>query len=436
MKVIGFHAENFKRINVVEIIPKTRVVKIGGGNSQGKTSVLDAIAVAIGGERMAPREPIRKGESEADISIALDNGMTVMRKFRRELLSENPQTWGPTRSTLVIQSTDGTVVHKSPQALLNKFLGDLSFDPLEFARLDKKPQTELLRKITGVDFTQIDQERQAAYDRRTAVNRDVAAKKAELSKMKRHVGVGHEPHDTSALLATLQTAKEKQTAYEDAVKAAAEAKTLLSQKMQRAKEIEEMIRKLETELDTVKEGIDAARKHWSVEETRVIDTRKAIPDTTEIAIQLAGIQHTNAKISDNIEYRKVERAVKALEDKADDETATVEACDIAKRNMVQNAKFPVPGLGFDAEGFATFNGLPLDQAGMAEQLRVSVAIGLALNPTLKVLLVRDGNLLESENMKLLSDLAEQHDAQIWMEYVTRDQNEVSVLIEDGGVVSK
>ncbi|NIV98744.1 hypothetical protein GWN26_06185, partial [Candidatus Saccharibacteria bacterium] len=95
-------------------------------------------------------------------------------------------------------------------------------------------------------------------------------------------------------------------------------------------------------------------------------------------------------------------------------TNKLEAIDENKRKAVEEARLPIKGLEFDESG-VRFNGLPFSQASDAEQLRVSVALGIAANPKLKVLLVRNGSLLDEDNLKMVAAMAEKHGAQIWME---------------------
>jgi hypothetical protein len=104
-----------------------------------------------------------------------------------------------------------------------------------------------------------------------------------------------------------------------------------------------------------------------------------------------------------------------------------------KRKKITEAAYPIPGLMFDTAGGVVLNGIPFEQCSSAEQLRVSVAIGLALNPKLKVLLIRDGSLLDDDSLREIQAIAEKADAQIWMERVGVD-GQTSVVIEDGKIV--
>jgi hypothetical protein len=111
--------------------------------------------------------------------------------------------------------------------------------------------------------------------------------------------------------------------------------------------------------------------------------------------------------------------------------ADIAAVDAAKAEALRQARFPVPGLAFTADGGVTLNDLPLEQASSAEQLRVSLAMGIALNPRLKVLLIRDGSLLDETSMRLIAEMAEQAGAQVWIEIVSTGG--VGIVIEDGQV---
>jgi hypothetical protein len=146
----------------------------------------------------------------------------------------------------------------------------------------------------------------------------------------------------------------------------------------------------------------------------------------------AEAEGTNAKIRKNAERAELVKRYKAAKEQAGALTKAIEACDAKKREDTNTAKWPINGLGFDTAGGVTLNALPLENASSAEQLQVSVAIGLALNPKLKVLLIRDGSLLDSESLSKVAEMATKADAQVWLERVGND-GQTSVIIEDGEV---
>ena len=60
IKINRLEIENVKKIKATKIIPaNSGLTVIGGKNGQGKTSVLDAIAWALGGERYRPSQSQR-----------------------------------------------------------------------------------------------------------------------------------------------------------------------------------------------------------------------------------------------------------------------------------------------------------------------------------------------------------------------------------------
>lgn len=115
-------------------------------------------------------------------------------------------------------------------------------------------------------------------------------------------------------------------------------------------------------------------------------------------------------------------------------TTKLETLDADKRGQLSAAKFPVDGLSIDLvnEGGVLFKGFPFSQASSAEQLRVSVAMGMALNPTLRVMCIRDGSLLDEDSMQMLADMAEAGDYQFWIETVDTT-GPSTIVIEDGHV---
>ena len=176
----------------------------------------------------------------------------------------------------------------------------------------------------------------------------------------------------------------------------------------------------------------ASRLEQETLERRHLDAVKAPEDTAPLEARLASATDENRKADENVRYEAHRAKVAELETKTRKLTSAIEACDDDRRAAIAAATFPVPGLGFDAQGTVTFNGLPLSQASQAERIRVSVGVGLASHPDLRVLLVREGSLLDDGAMKQLAALAKEHDTQLWIERVG-DGDAGAVVIEDGAV---
>jgi len=165
-KIIKLNVQNIKRIKAVEIVVDGQnFIEITGRNAAGKSSVMDSIAMALGGAKLCPDKPIRQGQDFAQIMIELDD-VIVRRLF---------YTGGD--SKLSVTSKEG-FTHKSPQEYLNKLIGTLSFDPLVFTTLDKAKRVSLFKKLSGIDTAKLDEEYQNLYAKRRDAN--TIAKRAQI----------------------------------------------------------------------------------------------------------------------------------------------------------------------------------------------------------------------------------------------------------------
>lgn len=208
MKIIGFHAENFKRLKLVDIKPTSRLVQITGKNGSGKTSCLDAILVAIRGMSAfrGQSEPIHIDAERAMIKLDLGD-MTVTRVFRR------PKKGGKNQEITTevrVENKEGFLAPE-PQRMLDKLVAPLTLDPLEFARMDDKSQRDTFRRlVSGFDFDANTKTRKEAFDLRTAVNRqakdaDAAAGAVQLPD---DIAADALPIDEAALTGLLAKASE------------------------------------------------------------------------------------------------------------------------------------------------------------------------------------------------------------------------------------
>jgi DNA repair exonuclease SbcCD ATPase subunit len=442
------------RLVAVDVTPKGDLVIVGGKNGAGKSSVLDSIAMALGGMALCPMEPIRKGESTAEIKLDLGD-LRVIRRFKREPIRRdedkaatpsNIVAWTEVQSSLIVTNADGAV-YPSPQKMLDNLLGKLTFDPLAFATEGKtsegrQRQDQTLRRLVGIDVAPIEARRKTAYDERAMLKKTLTIKEVTLSKLPFHA-------DAPAVEIPMDEISTELTKAEDARRlamaiggdAAVQAREVIGAEEQ-VKSIQSKIEELELKLGALQNQLIAdqdALKFLQKEQIEADAKSKeawaAVPDVAVIQKKLTEVEATNAKVRANQERAKADADSQFVATQIEERTALIEAAEKEKLELLKSTKFPVEGLGLGDSG-VTFNGLPFSQASSAEQLRVSVAIGLALNPKLKVLLIRSGNLLDDDSLKLVAEQAEAADAQVWMEYVTANPEGVSVMIEDGHVAEQ
>ncbi len=412
LTIVRLTAANLKRLKAVTITPEGNMVVLGGRNGQGKTSVLDAITYALGGKAEVCSQPVRRGEDSAEVVCDLGD-LIVRRRFTAA---------GGT--SLEVTSREG-LRYSSPQAVLDALVGRLTFDPLAFSRMDPKAQRETLRALLGLDFAAQDARAAQAFQERTAANRDAKALAARLAALPEHPDAPSAPVAVGPLAAALQEAQQRNAANDQQRREARVHRDLLAEAKQ---ELQEMRRRLALQENMVRaeearqEALDAA-----VAALQDIDPQP-------LAEQLAQVDEINAKVRANQQRAEVAVALQEVQARSEGLSAEIDALAKAKAEALAAASMPIPGLGLGPDG-VTLGELPLDQASAAEQLRVSVAIGLAMNPRLRVLLIRDASLLDSDSLRLVGEMAQAAGAQVWLERVEQDAA-TTVLIEDGQVAQE
>ncbi|WP_027371198.1 AAA family ATPase [Desulfovermiculus halophilus] len=416
MHIVKLESENIKRLKAVSITPQGNMITIGGQNAQGKSSVLDSIAYALGGKRAVCDRPVRDGQDKARVVCELDD-LVVTRTFTKS-----------GGGTLTVSNKDGTR-HTSPQRILDQLTGKLTFDPLEFCRMEPRAQVETLKALVGLDFTDMDRERQDLYDARTQVNRDIKKLRAALQDMPAHNDLPQKEITVSDLMTELKGRQEHNRANQAKRDEVHSLETRISKGQEYVTDLQSQIDELQRKLESAQGQLDQLQDSRDALQAEV-DTLTD-QDEQEILDRMENAQEINRKIQQERDRLRAHEEHGTLETRAQALTNEIQAIDQAKARALHEAHFPVHGLSFDDSG-VLLNGLPFSQASQAEQLRVSVAMGFAQNPGLKVLLVRDGSLLDENSLNLLAGLAREYDGQVWIERVG-EEDECVVVIEDGMV---
>lgn len=410
MKIINLYAENLKRLTAVQIEPDGNLVQITGRNGQGKTSVLDAIWWALDGTKNVQTTPIRKGEERAIVRLDLGE-IKITRRF-------NAQEDGGYTTSITVENGEGARF-SSPQTMLDKLLGELTFDPLAFTRMKDADQVMALRSLVpDFDFDQADADNKRDFAERTEANR--RAKDAR----------------TSAAAIDLPDEVPQRVVFSEISAEWNDANLKNGERDQELRRRENIIRNRDNLRSQIAELEDQLADMRSQEENTDAEIKAFPPlpepiDTDAIRVRMDKAEETN-RLADAADRRnQLITTAKEAEAKSAELTAAMDQRKAKAREAIATADMPVSGLSID-EGAVHLDGVPFNQASDAQQLQASIGIAMALNPKLKVIRVRDGSLLDDEAMKTLASMAEEHDYQIWIERVD-STGTIGFVLEDGHV---
>lgn len=421
LRIVSLTAENIKKLVAVHIEPNGNIVTIAGPNAAGKSSIIDAIFWAMGGTAGIQSQPIRKGQNKAVIKLDLGE-IIVERRFNEK------------GSTLVVESAEGARF-PSPQRMLDELIGALSFDPHAFMRMDDKARAEKLREVAQIeiDVDEIDRLIAADFGRRTDVNREAREKRAQAGAIMVAKDLPAEPLDEKAILDRITQAGEANTVLATRKAGRETAQRDANDKKAEAVRVRGRAAELRAEADALDKSASALLDEAATLEQKLA-TAGPLPDPVDVVtirVELEHAQQVNAKLAARERRRAIEQEADALEKRAADLTAAIDARKKVKADAIGAAKMPVAGLGFE-NGVVTFNGIPFDQASAAEQLTVSFGIAKAANPKLRVISIKDASLLDENSLARIAELAAEGDYQVWLERVSTD-GKVGIYIEDGMV---
>ena len=462
MKIVKLIAENIKKLKAIEIIPEGNVVKITGANEQGKTTVLDSIWWALGGTKGIQDQPIRTGEKKANITIDLGD-MVVTRKFTES------------GSTLEVKNPQG-LKYPKPQDMLDKLIGKFSFDPLAFAKADKKTQVDTLLSIVNIT---VDAEKlgslagvvvtegnnhldtlntvyKAVFDGRTGINRDRDRAKANYESK---LGATEaKPVSISELMAEKADLEDfnklnesERKALEKMVEDAAKTSSAHANLVNIQEHTEDVLKNEIADLSERLAAKTAELEEHKVKKVQIIEdskfdldnklsvisfTKEAVAeledkDLSDINTRIANADESNLKAQKWEAFKTAKTEYEKAQAESEDYTSRLEAVKTYKTDLMKTAKFPIEGLDFK-NGGVFYQDLPFDQASSAQSLTVSLSIAMAINPDLRVIRVNDGSLLDKKHMAIMEQMAKDNDFQLWLECVD-ESGKVGIYIEDGEI---
>ena len=405
MKINKLEIENVKRIKAVKVEPKASgLTVIGGNNNQGKTSVLDSIAWALGGERYKPSQATREGSViPPTLHIVMNNGLVVERKGKN--------------SALKVTDPNG---QKAGQQLLNEFVEQLALDLPKFMEASGAEKAKILLQIIGVgsQLTQLEQQEKELYQERLYIGRTADQKEKFAKEQPYYTDVPKDLISASELIYQQQEILARNGENQ-------RKREQLHQLEQKYQRINEQMSTLLTEQKQVENDLDIARKS-------ALDLHDE--STEELEQNISNIEEINRKVRVNLDKEKAEDDAKTYRDQYNSLTKDLEDVRDKKAELLNAAELPLPELSVK-EGELIYKGQKWDNMSGSDRLKVSTAIVRKLNPNCGFVLL---DKLEQMDMKSLQEFGEWLEAEGLQAIATRVStgDECSIIIEDGYVVGQ
>lgn len=405
MKINQLEIENVKRIRAVKVTPhETGLTIIGGNNNQGKTSVLDAIAWALGGDRYRPSQATREGSViPPNLHIVMNNGLVVERKGKN--------------SDLKVTDPSG---RKGGQQLLNEFVSQLALDLPKFMEASAKEKADTLLQILGVGGQLKELERQETdqYNRRRAIGQ-IADQKEKFAKEQAYFpDAPREPVSATELIKRQQDILAKNG----------------ENQRKRAR-----LHQLEQESQQVNEELAALLKKQELLQADLETARKSAADlqdesTAELEESIANIEEINRKVRANLDRERAEDDAREYRRQYEALTKDLETTREEKAELLKTAPLPLPGLSVE-EGELVYKGQKWDNMSGSERLMVSTAIVRKLNPRCGFVLL---DKLEQMDLNTLQEFGRWLEGEGLQAIATRVStgDECSIIIEDGYVAGQ
>ncbi len=400
VKINKLEIENVKRIKAVQLEPNASgLTVIGGRNRQGKTSVIDAIAWALGGDRFRPSQAQREGAlTPPDLRVELDNGLIVERRGKN--------------SELKVTDPSG---RRGGQQLLNEFVEQLALDLPRFMQASSREKANTLLQIIGLreQLAALEGQEQDLYNRRRSIGQIATQKAKYAEELPFDPTAPTEPVSVSELIRQQQEILARNGENQ---RKRAQAASLQAEKERLRRQLAE----LQARYDEICCSLEIAQKSAAA----LLDE-----STAELEENIANIEQLNRRVQSNLDRERALDEVAQYQAEYDGLSEALEQCRQAKLDLLAGAQMPLPGLSV-AEGELVYQGQRWDNMSASEQLRVAVAVVRRLNPKCGFVLL---DKLEQMDLPTLQEFGSWLEAEGLQVIATRVStgSECSVIIEDG-----
>ncbi|HEM2714253.1 TPA: AAA family ATPase [Streptococcus suis] len=399
--------ENVKRIKAVKIEPSaTGLTIVGGNNNQGKTSVLDAIAWALGGNKYKPSQAQREGSQvPPTLKIVMSNGLIVERKGKN--------------ASLKVIDPNG---QKGGQQLLDSFVEELAINLPKFMDSTPKEKADTLLQIIGVgdQLAELELKEKEIYNNRHAIG-VIADQKEKFAKEQEYY-----PDAPEELISIADLIQQQQAILAKNGENARKRQNVATIKMQ-YENAEYTVDRLKQELAKAIDERDKHKQDLAIAQKDAMDLYDE--DTKEIEASIAANDEINRQVRANLAKDKAEEDAKEIRQQYNALSVEIEQVRKQKRDLLTNADLPLEGLSVD-DGELLYLGQRWDNMSGSQQLQVATAIVRKLKPECGFVLI---DKLEQMDQVTLQEFGEWLKREGLQAIATRVStgDECSIIIEDG-----
>lgn len=419
IKINKLEIENTKRVKAVKIEPNANgLTIIGGPNNQGKTSILDSIAWALGGNKYKPSQAHREGSViPPHLHIVMSNGLVVERKGKN--------------SELKVVDPNGV---KGGQQLLNSFVEELAIDLPKFMDATSKEKANILLQVIGVgsQLVELEQAEMEVYNRRKYLGQTADQKKKFAEEQTYYPEAPKEPVSASELIQQQQEILARNGENQRKREQVTHIQYQVQQGETNIARVTQQIQELQGQLQTLQGLHEATLKDLETAQKSALDLRDESTDALETNIQQ--VDDINRKVRANLDKDKAEADAADLRAQYDKLTAELTDVRTSKSDLLKNANLPLPDLSVE-EGELIYKGQKWDNMSGSDQLKVSTAIVRQLKPDCGFILLDKLEQMDLGSLEEFGKWLEQEGLQAIATRVSTGE-ECSIIIEDGYVVGQ
>ena len=467
-RVVKIYADGLRCLKAVDVAidENSKIVELSGDNGGGKSSVLDALLIALLGVKAVTRgrgyprgEIISRDAEAARVRVVLRSGERVI-DISRTLTKA---AGGDLKAAVKIADTAG---RKIDQAFFNELINAIAIEPLALANMAPAEQQEVIKEVTGFDPKAFNDRRGEIRAARKPHDDGKMHKQNALIDLRKDVerlsqqGTQVVDYDTEIANATTR-AKELQDKYQvdfERYHAARTARGVYDEYAEEQRRDTKQIAVLQTQIAELQEQVIVLQANCD-ERAGVItqyadDYQKtyggdvanpapAAPTNTDAQAATQEVNRLQAArqgadkvvaLVDRIKTTEEELAVH--KEKLREFAGMVEQINAEEVAAMQ--AMPLPNMGFDPDAGITLGGVPLAEHSTAEKIGAGLAMAGVYNPALKAVIIRDGSLLDDAALERVRQYASDNNLLVLLETVRPIQanEDVSTFyIKDGTATS-